>query len=260
VIIIECQQGSTEWLEARAGAITASMFAIVRKKVGMLNEQQAKYVAAMLAGEGEAESMRIAGYKAKPRAEAIERSLAGEKVGTWSDAAKDYAFRLAIERISGSSLDEDRFETWSMRRGHELEPQARRAHEIASGHMVKPCGFVKTDDGRFGCSADGLIEVDGGSEYKCFLDPSKLRSIYLENDLSAVMDQVQGCMWITGRKFWHFGLYCPALARIGGELYWRHYDRDDDYIEAMEADLIEFDRFVDETEKQIRATEFQRAA
>uniref|UniRef100_A0AAU8GT84 Transcriptional regulator SutA RNAP-binding domain-containing protein n=1 Tax=Pseudomonas phage PACT201 TaxID=3230130 RepID=A0AAU8GT84_9VIRU len=25
------------------------------------------------------------------------------------------------------------------------------------------------------------------------------------------MDQVQGCMWITGRKFWHVGMYCPAL-------------------------------------------------
>jgi len=58
------------------------------------------------------------------------------------------------------------------------------------------------------------------------------------------IDQVQGCMWITGRKWWHFGLYCPALASIGKDFYCRHVDRDDNYIEALEADLVEFHRLV----------------
>ncbi|AOE60405.1 hypothetical protein QZH45_14320 [Pseudomonas corrugata] len=35
-----------------------------------------------------------------------------------------YAFELAVERIGGAPLDGG-FETWQMRRGHELEPEAR---------------------------------------------------------------------------------------------------------------------------------------
>ena len=51
MLIIKCEQGSLEWHQARAGAITASMFAEVRKRVNGLNEQQEKYVAAIFAGE-----------------------------------------------------------------------------------------------------------------------------------------------------------------------------------------------------------------
>ena len=43
----------------------------------------------------------------------------GKNAGGFKEDAKDYAFRLAIERISGKPLDEG-FETWQMKRGHEL--------------------------------------------------------------------------------------------------------------------------------------------
>src|ERR1051326_347485 len=121
MLIIECAQGSEEWHSARAGVITASMFSAVRKKVNCLTEQQAAYVAAVNGGMSQKDAAMHAGYKAIPKAEGITKALDGEKVGDWSDAAKDYAFRLAIERISGKPLDEG-FETWSMKRGHELEP------------------------------------------------------------------------------------------------------------------------------------------
>ena len=61
---------------------------------------------------------------------ARSRLKSGKNQGQFTEAAKDYAFRLAIERISGKPLDEG-FETWQMKRGHELEPAARLAHEIA---------------------------------------------------------------------------------------------------------------------------------
>jgi hypothetical protein len=251
MIIVECEQGSAEWHAARAGVITASMFSTIRKKVNCLTEQQAKFVAAVRNGKSEAEAMLIAGYKAKPKAEAIERALAGEKVGGFSDAAKDYAFRLAIERISGKPLDEG-FETWSMKRGHELEPQARMEHESQTGLLVQRAGFVLTDDRAFGASADGLIDEDGGSEYKCFLDPAKLRAAHIDNDISDVFDQVQGCMWLTGRKWWHIGLYCPALEPVGKQLWLGEFKRDENYIDAMVEDLLEFKNLVDQNEAQLR--------
>lgn len=250
MILIECDQGSPEWHQARAGCITASMFKVARQKVGMLTAQQQKYVDAIRAGIDEKEAALLAGYKARPKFESMEKALAGEAVGDWSDAAKNYAFRLAVERISGVPLDEG-FQTWQMKRGQELEPEARRRHEEEAGVIVQRAGFITTDDGRFGASADGLIGEDSGSEYKCLVSPEGLRDVLLNSDISEFIDQVQGCMWLTGRKTWHFGLYCPALAPVGSDFTWREVARDESYIEALEADLVQFMAVVDDYQAKL---------
>lgn len=252
MITYDCEQGSTEWHQARCATITASMFSICRERVGGLDERQASYVAAKLAGKSDAEAKDIAGYKAAPSSETVKRALRGEKVGDFSNAAKNYAFRVACERISGVPLDEGGFETYAMRRGHELEPDARERHEIEAGVIVQRCGFVTTDDGVFGCSADGLIGEYGGSEYKCLISPEPLRTVLLDGDISEFTDQVQGCLWIMGRRLWHFALYCPALECIGMDLWYRDCPRDDEYITAMESDLMEFKALVDIYEKRLR--------
>lgn len=253
MIVLHCDQGSPEWHAARAGAITASMFAEVRKRINGLTEQQEKYVSAIYAGADEAQAMRLAGYKAPPRAEVVKRALAGEKVGDFTAVAKDYAFRLAVERISGEPLDDGQFETYAMRRGKELEPEARDMHAFRFGFHVEPTGFVMTEDRLFGASADGLIGADGGSEYKCLIAPDRIRDIVLNGDISEFTDQVQGGLWLTGRKWWHFCLYCPALAPIGRALTVFEVQRDDDYIEALERDLLAFADLVSQYEARLRA-------
>lgn len=211
MLIVECDQGSEAWHKARAGVITASNFKLTR-----------------------------AGAKLK----------SGPNKGEYNEKAKDYAFRLAIERIAGKPLDEG-FETWQMKRGHELEPAARAEHEMQAGVVVQRAGFVMTDDRLFGASADGLIDFTGGSEYKCLVSPESLRDVLMGNDISEYIDQIQGCMWITGRQWWHFALYCPALEPAGKQLYWREIKRDDNHIESMEADLIEFERLVSKYRYQL---------
>ncbi len=210
MIVIQCDQGSQEWHEARAGVVTASMFKVAR-----------------------------------------QRLKTGKNAGDFTEAAKNYAFRLAIERISGMPLD-DGFETWQMRRGHELEPAAREAHEAAAGVIVDRAGFVTTDDSLFGASADGFIGDQGGAEYKCLVSPEGLREVLLSEDISEFTDQIQGCLWITGREWWHFGLYCPALESIGKHFFWREVRRDDDYIGAMELELVEFNRLVTKYQHQLK--------
>ncbi|AIC20618.1 MULTISPECIES: lambda exonuclease family protein [Pseudomonas] len=184
--------------------------------------------------------------------DARARLKSGPNKGEPTAKALDYAFRLAVERISGSPLDGG-FETWQMKRGHELEPEARMEHEIQTGLIVTQVGLVKTDDGVFGASADGFIGEDGGSEYKCFLAPEKLRSFHIDNDASDIMDQVQGCMWITGRKWWHIGMYCPDLKPVGRQLWWQEFKRDEDYIEKLEEDLWQFKLLVDQYEAKLRS-------
>jgi hypothetical protein len=80
-----------------------------------------------------------------------------------------------------------------------------------------------------------------------------VRDVVLDHDISKYTDQIQGCMWITGRKRWHFAMYCPALEVVGKDLYWRVIERDEAYIEAMEAELVEFMRLVDSYERKLRA-------
>lgn len=250
MIIVQCEQGSLEWHQARAGAITASMFSVAREKVGTLNEQQQKYVNSVLAGMSEKEAAEAAGYRSVPRSEGIQKALKGGQVGDYSNAAKDYAFRLAVERISGEPLDEG-FSTWAMRRGNELEPEARAAHEAQIEMLITPTGLVTTDDGLFGASADGLINNDGGSEYKCLVDPARIRSIIIDHDLEQFTDQIQGCMWLTGRKWWHHVLYCPALKVAGKELIIHPMQRDEAYIEELETDLLAFNQLVEQYKAQI---------
>ena len=174
-----------------------------------------------------------------------------KKSGEPTSAARDYAFRLAVERISGQPLD-DGFETWAMKRGRELEPEARAAHEAHARVVVEPCGFVTTDDGLFGASADGLILDDGGAEYKCLVSPERLRETLITNDISDYMDQVQGGMWITGRSDWHFVMYSPALAGIEKHLFLRVVKRDEAYIEAMARDLLDFAELVNEFQERLK--------
>lgn len=218
-LLYNCVQGSPEWLQARAGVITASEFAKAR-----------------------------ATYK-----------VPKDRMGQPKDTALDYAFQKAIERISGVPLDEN-FQTWQMKRGHELEPLARIAHEDLlarkggdlANMIVQTAGFMTTVDGKFGASVDGLIGERGGGEYKCLASAGKLRKVVLFNDIDAYLDQIQGCMWISGREWWHFGLYCPALAPVGLEFQMIEVQRDDDYIEALERDLVRFEKTVTDYELQLR--------
>ena len=192
-----------------------------------------------------------------------QKLKSGPNKGSLSSEAQGYAFRLAVERISGTPLDEG-FSTWAMKRGQELESAARAEVEVALGVFVDEAGFVCTDDLKFGASADGFIDHDGGLEIKCLVDPSRIRDVIMKDDISEFMDQIQGGMWITGRKWWQFALYCPALEPVGLHLWMKRVERDDNYINEMELDLLEFERVVSKYEQTLRdrgmAEEFKEAA
>lgn len=167
------------------------------------------------------------------------------KNGDWSAAARDYAVKTAVERISGYPMDEG-FETYAMRRGREMEPEARDHLALHLGKDINECGFVTTDCRRFGASADGLIDDDMGVEIKCVISPERIRSTLLDNDVSAYMDQIQGGMWITGRNVWHVGIYTPILEGVNKAITVWTVDRDEDYIARLVHDLLRFDDLVSE--------------
>jgi hypothetical protein len=173
---------------------------------------------------------------ARARLKAKDREL--------SKAADDYAFRLASERFIGALMEDTTYETWAMKRGQRLEPDARACHMAEIGVRVRPVGMVLSDDRAFGASADGWIGDEGGAEYKCLVGPGSLKDIYLHDDMSFYMDQVQGNLWLSNRKWWDFCVYCPDFEPHGLHFYRQRVYRDEDYIDQMVYELNDFNNIV----------------
>jgi hypothetical protein len=247
---IECEPNSEEWYQNRAGLITASMFSAVCEEIGGLNEQQRKYVDAVLSGLEKKEAANLAGYKAIPNSTIIDKALRGELTADYSETAKRYATDLAIERISGN-IYRIPAEAWVLRRGHEQEPHARRIYEARTGAFVTEAGICVDDNG-FGYSTDGLVEDDGLSEIKCPVDSLKIEHILKTGDTSEYDHQIQGGMWLTHRKWCDFIMYVPALESIDLDLYVKRIYRDEEFIDAMVMKLHEFSNYVKEKEHFFR--------
>lgn len=173
------------------------------------------------------------------------------KNGAPSQASKDYAYKVAIERIYGETT-EDTYVTWEMRRGTDLEPLARIAYEAKTGNLAEESGIVLTEDRMFGYSTDGFVDDDGLIEIKCPNSARKIVEILETGDISEYEHQIQGGMWITGRQWCDFIMYAPQLEPIGKHLYIKRVLRDEDFIESMEIQLIEFLRRVESHIKNLK--------
>lgn len=168
------------------------------------------------------------------------------KGGAPSKACIGYALDLARERVGGSSPS--KFQNAAMRTGTEQEPYARAAYEARTGHMVEEVGFYLSDDATFGLSPDGLIDEDGVLEVKTMVSSDTLFTAVADGDVSAYMDQCMGYLWLLGRKWVDLVLWCPDL----GHMVIKRIERDDDAIEKLEADLMDFARLVSQYETKLR--------
>lgn len=173
------------------------------------------------------------------------------KRGKPSQKLTDYAYDLAIERISGERSD-DVFITKAMRDGTEREPYARMEYEMATGNVATESGILLSDDGRFGYSADGMVGDDGLIEIKCLSSSRKIVEMWATGDTSDYMAQMQGGMWLTGRQWCDFIMYCPQLESVGKSMFLKRIGRDEAYIEEMARGLQEFAEMVDQFEAKLR--------
>jgi len=183
--IIECEQGSPEWLQARLGIPSSSSYSKLVTTTGKASAQ-----------------------------------------------ATGYINQLVAERITGEPTF---FQvTDPMQRGMDLEPQARTAYEMETGSWVMQVGFLMHDTLQAGASPDGLIGKNGGLEIKC---PSAHTHVeYLrDGDLPIkYFQQVQGCLWISGRDWWDFMSYHPKMEPLIVRVF-----RDEEFIKALECAVIE---------------------
>ena len=162
--------------------------------------------------------------------------LPGKK-GGYLAARDTYKWQLITERLTGRATEH--YVNPAMQWGIDQEGFARDAFTRKTGMEVDLVGFVKHPVLMCGASPDGVLDGgDGLVEFKCPTTNTHLQTIM--NGMDPMhMAQLQGQMWMTGAKYAWFASYDPRLPP-NMELYLQKVDRDQAYIDTLEAEVRKF--------------------
>lgn len=216
------EQRSSEWFDARAGRITASMMNVV-----MLERDRAPF--------------KTGPRKGQPRPP--------------PKALSDYAHQLAAERLTGKPRKQARGAALDW--GREMEVAAVAAYQAETGFIVNPAEFMRHPTYEFiGASPDFLVGDEGGGEVKC----PESSEVHLETLLTGLpsehIEQIQGGLWVTHRKWWDFISFHPDFSPAL-RLYVQRVPRDDAYIARLEAACLEMEADVQAILTAVKQREIQ---
>ena len=122
----------------------------------------------------------------------------------------------------------------SLEYGIEHEPEALKRYEFETGNKVIETGLVFHDDNAsIAVSPDGLIGEDGGIEIKCPATSKEHIKHILYGLPATYKPQVQGCLWVTRRKWWDFVSYDPRMP-MEHQLFIQRILPDEEYIKKLE--------------------------
>lgn len=154
--------------------------------------------------------------------------------GAASKSAEKYMLQLAGEKVSGIKMEG--YKSAAMEEGNKREQESRDAYEIMTGMKVEQVGFCYLDERRDrGCSPDGLVGEDGLLELK---NPEVQTHVkYLLNQSLPVeyFTQVQGQLYITGRKWCDFMSYFPNMRPLLIRV-----ERNEPFINRLDAAITNF--------------------
>ncbi|WP_299075610.1 lambda exonuclease family protein [uncultured Paraglaciecola sp.] len=180
-----------------------------------------------------------------PTASAFNKIITS--TGKSSDQRMTYMRTLLAERIAGpreNALDGMHY----IERGKELEPEARSWYEMAKGVLIEVPGLCYRNEQREeGASPDGLVGDDGSLEIKCPKDSTHIS--YMEKAAlpSTYLPQVQGQLYVTGRKWCDFLSYHPDLPPVCVRV-----ERDEKFILTLAMMLQKFNAQLSEKHQQLR--------
>ncbi len=104
------------------------------------------------------------------------------------------------------------FTSFATEQGEILEVEARAWYEFVTGHEIRQVGFVEAEDGKSGCSPDGLCEEHGyGLEMKAPYPQTHVRYLMEGKLPDKYAPQVYGSMYVTGFAQWKFLSYSRGL-------------------------------------------------
>lgn len=142
---------------------------------------------------------------------------------------KNEVYRVAFEIVTGERPES--FSNEYMERGHDLEPFARKEYELQSFNDVSDGGFFQLNK-YVGCSPDGLVGEDGIVEIKCPKYSTMITYILEQKLPSEYYWQVQGQLFVTGRKWCDFFAYHPSLKPVIIRVH-----PDEEAIKQLESEL-----------------------
>jgi len=149
--------------------------------------------------------------------------------GKQSATLEKYALKLATDLMLSSP--EPSYKNDIMERGNELEPLARQAYQEETFSIVEEIAMFKSDCGNFGYSPDGLVGEDGLIEIKCPLATTHFQYIIDNKAPIDYWQQLQGGLWVSGRKYIDFVSYHPNFKTK--QLFVKRVERDEDYIAKL---------------------------
>ena len=172
-----------------------------------------------------------------------------ERTGKPLKARSDAVWQVVVERMTGQAIEGPG--GFALAWGHEVEQFARDAYELETGNVVQQVGFIEHQEFPFaGASPDGLIDDDGGLELKCPRDSRIHLDRFLSGVPSEYIPQIQGCMWVTGRQWWHFASYDPRMPESHRLLIIK-VPRDDAVIAKIQEAVLAAEAEAQELHKQL---------
>lgn len=174
-----------------------------------------------------------------------------------------YLYSKLCEKVLGFAPEAG---AWAMEQGVILEQEARPFFEFTRETPVRVVGFCTTDDGRIGCSPDGLIGNNGGIEIKCPQPHTHLRYLLQGTLPKEYAAQVHGSMLVAGRDWWYFMSYSrqfpPLILRVERDERICHQIGNslEQFLEKFDAALARITAMRDEVNEKKQAEYIANAA
>jgi putative phage-type endonuclease len=190
-------------------------------------------------GSNEWHLLRLGKVTASRIADVLSKGKSGE-----SASRRNYRTELVVQRLTG--LPGESFSNAAMEHGVRTEPLARTAYEVEKQQFVEQVAFIDHPSIEwFGCSPDGLV-TDGLIEIKCPNSTTHVDYLADNKPPAKYIPQMQCQMAVTGRQWCDFVSFDPRLPD-DLQLFVVRLERDQEYIEAMEAEVKKFLSEVEDT-------------
>lgn len=153
-----------------------------------------------------------------------------------------YANRIILERIG---VEVPEVFAKALDHGNEWEEYAITEYEKQTGSFVEPTSVIEHPELNFVAGTpDGLVGEDGMIEVKCPFNPANhLENLKSGAQIEDYKYQIQGYLWITGRKWCDFVSYDPRFPEQF-RLFVRRVHRDQVLIDAIKDRCIQFENYI----------------
>jgi exodeoxyribonuclease (lambda-induced) len=269
-------QDTQDWLYSRVGKVTSSNFSKVQTKpkrtdvklkavpgvydFGRAKKQKEEFERLLEAGEVLNSTFKLS--------DSIMKSLLDKKAiiskdifnNTLSGTAESFKLSLLSELANSEPYE---FDGKAIQHGNTYEPEARQEYEFINDVVVQEQGLQllssqlpELPEAEFiGASVDGLVGDDGLIEIKCPLNGARHLRCFTEDAVPQEhMAQIQGQMWVTGRKWCDFVSYNPfmMLDMKHLKMFTKRVYRDDDYIDNLANNVIKFTKLFIESRDKLK--------